>query len=129
MKGLDTPVLLEILHGTASARRLLKSVVGEELATTELNMFELHQVAFQGSKTARSARQKALVALRRRISVLPITSAAVDEVTRSGFSRALALGYGPLIWGAMTVAGCGEWITTRAAAPPNGSTKLKLRFI
>jgi hypothetical protein len=129
MKGLDTPVLLEILHGTPAARRLLKSLPGEELATTELNMFELHQVASQGSKTTRPARHKALVALRRRISVLPITSAAVDEVTRGGSARPLPLGYGPLVWGVLTAAGCGEWITTKTAAPPSGSTKFKVRFI
>jgi predicted nucleic acid-binding protein len=129
MKGLDTPVLLEILHGTPAARRLLKSLGGEELATTELNMFELHQIACQGTKTARPARLKALVALRRRLSVLPITAAAVDELNRSGSARPAASGYGPLIWGALTASGCGEWITTRAAAPPSGLAKLKVRLI
>jgi predicted nucleic acid-binding protein len=129
MKGLDTPVLLEILHGTPRGRRLLKSLQGEELATTELNMFELYHVASQGPKPARPARQKALVALRRRISVLPITSGAADEVSRGGSSRPLAGGYGPLVWAALTAAGCGEWFTTRAAAPPKGATKLKVRII
>lgn len=129
MKGLDTPVLLEILHGTPASRRLLKSLQGEELATTELNMFELYHVASQAAKSARTARLKAVVALRRRISVLPITSAAVDEVGRVAAGRPLAGGYGPLVWAALAAAGCGEWITTKTAAPPNGSTKLKVRVI
>jgi len=129
MKGLDTPILLGILHGTPASRRLLKLLQGEELATTELNMFELYHVATQGSRAARQSRQRALAALRRRISVLPITAAAADEVTRGGSTRPMVGGYGPLIWGALMAAGCGEWITTKEAAPPRGATKLKCRVI
>jgi PIN domain len=129
VKGLDTPVLLEILHGTVASRRLLKSLQGEELATTELNVFELQHVASQGPKSARAGRQKTLVALRRRLTVLPITTASVDEVARNGPSRPLAAGYGPLIWATLTAAGCGEWITTRAAAPPKAATKLRVRIL
>ena len=129
MRGLDTPVLLEILHGSPASRRLLRSLQGEELATTELNLFELYQVASQGSKAARTARQRALVALRRRITVLPITTAAVEEAARGAPMRSIVGGYGPLIWGALAAAGCGEWITTKEAAPPRGATKLKCRVI
>lgn len=129
MKGLDTPVLLEILHGTPASRKLLKSLQGEELATTELNMFELYHVASQGPKPARLARQRALLSLRRRISVLPITTASLDEVARAGSSRALSDGFGPLVWATLTAAGCGEWITSRAGAPPKGASKLHVRIV
>ena len=44
MKGLDTPVLLAILHDQDGAKALLHSLRGEELATTEINLFELEQL-------------------------------------------------------------------------------------
>ncbi len=128
MKGLDTPILLEILHGTPASRRLLKSLQGEELATTELNMFELLHVASQAPKPTRGQRQRALVSLRRRISVLPVTAASVDEAARTASARPLTAGFGPLIWSTLTAAGCTEWITTRNATPPKGASRLKVRI-
>jgi predicted nucleic acid-binding protein len=129
VKGLDTPVLLGILHGTASGRNLLKSLRGEELGTTELNMFELQSLAVGAAKPARNARLKALVGLRRRITVVPITAAAVEAVVRQGSGRPSERDYTSLMWSAMVEAGCTDWITTRAAAPPKGSTTLKVRIV
>jgi predicted nucleic acid-binding protein len=128
MKGLDTPVLLEILHDTPPSRGLLKSLRGEELATTELNMFELSSLASAGARPSRSARQKALVALRRRITVVPISPAAVEEASIRLAHLRSADGYAPLIWGAMLDAGCGEWICLREDAPPKG-IGLKVRIV
>jgi hypothetical protein len=129
MKGLDTPVLLEILHDTPASRRLLKTLRGEELATTELNMAELCQIASHGPRSTRSARLKSLVGLRRRITVVPITNAAADELVREAGAHPIPNGTGPLIWSALSAAGCGEWFTTRAAAPSRASTKLKVRIL
>ncbi len=41
MKGLDTPVLLALLEGAAKPRALVRALAGEELATTEVNLFEI----------------------------------------------------------------------------------------
>jgi predicted nucleic acid-binding protein len=129
MKGLDTPVLLGILHGNASAAALLKALKGEELATTELNMYELQSLALRAPRASRAARQKALGGLRRRISVVPITASAVEEAARALSRQPGSLGYGPVMWAAMAAAGCEEWITTRSAAPPKGATRLKSRIV
>jgi predicted nucleic acid-binding protein len=129
MKGLDTPVLLAILHGTPSARTLLKSLRGEELGTTELNMFELQRLAAESQPPARTARLRALVGLRRRITVVPITAAAVEEAHRGGARQAKDPGYCALMWSAMVEAGCTDWITTAEAAPPRGSTRLRVRIL
>ena len=52
MKALDTPVLLEILHDSPRVKELLKGLRGEELATTEINLFELRLLAVQGGRTS-----------------------------------------------------------------------------
>ena len=125
MKGLDTPILLGLLHGSASVRALIRTLPGEELATSEINMFELSLLAAHGPKGTASARQKALVGLRRRITVVPI---GPDGVQRAA-GRRLPLGYAPLIWSAMSAAGCSEWLTTKSCAPPKGSAGMKVRII
>ena len=67
MKALDTPVLLAMLHDAAGAKELLKSLRGEELATTELNLFELRALASEGPRAQRESRETALARLRRRV--------------------------------------------------------------
>lgn len=83
MKGLDTPVLLGILHGAPSVRALLSTLSGEELATTELNMIELAAIGAQGGARARRERLQALERLRRRVTVLPIDRRAADQLTQN----------------------------------------------
>jgi hypothetical protein len=129
MKGLDTPVLLEILHGSASGRALLKTLRGDELATSEINMFELVHLAAQGPRNARGARHKALAGLRRRITVIPVTARSVERTRSTIASPPTDRGYTGLIWGTMVDAGCGEWLTTRSEAPPKGSTGMRTRVI
>jgi predicted nucleic acid-binding protein len=119
MKGLDTPVLVDILHDSARAKELLRGLRGEELATTELNMFELRTLAAEGPRAARASREAALVRLRRRITVLPITADSVREAGRCLKGRTTA-DFQPLVWGTLAAAGCGEWITTRPFAPAKG---------
>jgi predicted nucleic acid-binding protein len=129
MKALDTPVLLAILHDSPSAKDLLKNLRGEEIATTELNMYELATLSAEGSKAHLSAREAALARLRRRITVLPITSEGTQGAGRLLRSKGSAAGYVPLVWGTLAAAGCAEWITTKAFAPPKGSAPFKVRLI
>ena len=80
MKGLDTSVLLGLLEGDPAVRALLKKLRGVELATTEANLLELSYLAGRGSARARAARRDVLDRLRRKLTVLPIDSRAVDAV-------------------------------------------------
>lgn len=129
MKAIDTPVLLSILHDTPAARELLKGLRGEELATTELNMFELKRLAAEGPRSQHDSREGALVRLRRRLTVLPISSDSVREAGRYLKTQGGRGDYQPLVWGTLSAAGCAEWITTRAFAPPKGTFPFKVRII
>jgi predicted nucleic acid-binding protein len=129
VKALDTPALLAILHDTPAGRELLKSLRGEEVGTTELQMFELRALIAAGSSGDRATRETALARLRRRISVLPITSEAVGESGRFLKSARHGTPFQALVFGALAAAGCSEWITTRAHAPPKGKYPFRLRTI
>jgi predicted nucleic acid-binding protein len=129
MKALDTPVLLAILHDCPSAKELLKGLRGEELGTTELNMFELKVLAGEGARAVRESRETALARLRRRITVLSVTPDAVREAGCLLRGKRSILDYQPLVWGTLVAAGCGEWITTKAYAPPKGSLPFKVRIV
>ncbi len=128
MKALDTPVLLEILHGGAAAKELLRSLRGEEVATTEINLFELAVLAADGPKAGREVRETALLRLRRRITVLPITAEAVREASRLLRAHSPSEPGSVLVWGALAAAGCGEWVTTRPFAPPQRPRPFKVRI-
>jgi predicted nucleic acid-binding protein len=129
MKGLDTSVLLTILHDTPSAKELLRTLRGEELATTELNMFELRTLAAEGPRAQRSGRETALARLRRRVTVLSITADSVQGAGRFYKGSYRAPDYQPLVWATLAAAGCGEWITMRKYAPPKGTLPFKLRIV
>ncbi len=113
MKGLDTWALLEVLEGTPAARRELKRLRGEELATTEGAMLELSVLASRGGARLTASRQAALAKLRRRLTVLPIEARAVEEASRrigrdtSGVPLLLQASLG-----AFEAAGCDELLTT-----------------
>lgn len=128
MKGIDTPILLSILHDTPGARELLKGWRGEELATTEINLFELQALVEVGPRSARSARESALLRLRRRITVLPIDASAVKRSGRLPSGDWGRGGYQALVWGAMAAAGCSEWITTRGYSPRKRHVPFKVRI-
>ncbi|MGC1837664.1 MAG: PIN domain-containing protein [Candidatus Acidiferrales bacterium] len=129
MKALDTPVLLAVLHDSPMAKDLLKSLRGEEIATTELNMFELRALASEVPRAARQGRDSALVRLRRRISVLPVSPEAVHEAGRYLHLKGASASYQSLVWGTLSAAGCGEWITTRGFAPPKGGLPFRIRLV
>jgi len=123
MKALDVSVLVGILHDSPGAKELLKSLHGEEIATTELDLFDLKRLAATASAAARPSREGAISRLRRRITVLPVSAEGVSEAGR--FLRTGAdLGLIALAWGVLSAAGCSEWITTREFAP----TKVRLPF-
>jgi len=128
MKALDTPILLAILHDSPSAKDLLKGLRGEELATTELNMYELAVLSAEGSRAHLAAREAALARLRRRLTVLPITSESLRGVGRLTRTKGQAPSYLPLIWGTLAAAGCAEWITTKAFSPSKGDVPFKVRL-
>ncbi len=129
MKALDTAVLLAILHDSPSAKELLKSLRGEELATTELNIFELRTLAAEVPRPQRESRETALARLRRRVTVLPITPEAVRESGRFLKGKPRTADYQALVWGTLAAAGCSEWITARPFPPPKGILPFKVRIV
>ncbi len=82
MKGLDTSVLLGLLEGDPTVRGLVKRFHGVELATTEVNLLELTLLAGRAGRPGRTPRRHALERLRRKLTVLPIDSRAIDQVGR-----------------------------------------------
>jgi predicted nucleic acid-binding protein len=112
MKGLDTGALLEILEGTPAARKEVRRLRGEELATTEVNMTELALLALRGASRTRAERMAALTRLRRRVTVLPVEGRAFDVLARSASGAVAA---GPALVLAMLAtfeaAGCEELLT------------------
>ncbi len=129
MKALDTPALLAILHDTPAGRELLKSLRGEEVATTELQMFELRVLAELGRHADRAPRETALSKLRRRLTVLPVTAESVAEAGRFLRADPKLTGMAPLVWGTLAAAGCSEWITSKSYAPARAKLPFKVRII
>jgi hypothetical protein len=130
VKGLDTPVLLEVLEGRGAAAKLLKRLTGEELCTTELNLFELEAIARQERGSATDRRLAALEHLRRGLTVLPIDEKAV----RAAASKWREGGQGLssqtwLVFGALEANGCTEWFTSRSAAFPKVASKVRVTRI
>jgi predicted nucleic acid-binding protein len=130
MKGLDTPVLLEILAGAPSASKLLRGLSGEELCTTEANLFELEAIARLERGAALDRRLAALERLRRGLTVLPLDERAcrAAAVRSKGDSQGLSTDAW-LVWGALEANGCTEWITSMTTRAPKGPTKVRIRRI
>ena len=112
MKALDTGVLLALLEGSVRARDKLRSLRGEELATTEANLLELAYIAAIGPSKSRTARVAALERLRQRLTVLPIDGRSVREatarVTNGGDKLSPTVS---AMFGALRAAGCDELLT------------------
>jgi len=129
MKALDTPVLLSLLHGVPSAKALVKSLSGEELATTEANLLELSAIAARGAKGVRTERTRALERLRRRLTVLPIDAqgglqTASRLMGEESPSRLLVWA----MYGALEAHGCTELITDATGNLP-GHWRFKVRHV
>jgi predicted nucleic acid-binding protein len=130
MKALDTPVLLELLRGRATLGPVLKSLEGEELATTEINVFELEAIARAGPRHGRELRRAAIDRLRRKLTILPIDARAVQAAAAMSVGR--LHGASPAEWlmlGAAGASGCSEWVTTSATRYPRDLGKLPVRVI
>lgn len=130
MRGLDTPVLVALLRGNPAARRLVRSLTGEELATTEWNFFELEWMARSNPSPGRDRRLAALEKLRRRLTVLSVDPHAV----RAAFPRSERSRTPPnevpvlrLVLGAMEANGANEWYTTKEWASASSSGRCKVR--
>ncbi len=127
MKGFDTWALLEILEGSPAARKELRRLRGEELATTEACFLELGYLAARGGSNSQLARRTALARLRRRLTVLPLDARAIEEAARHLTGPAGALPPAVLgSLGAFEAAGCDELLTS-SPAELRGRWRFKVR--
>jgi predicted nucleic acid-binding protein len=112
MKVLDTPLLLDLLRGRLDVRTLESHARGEELATTELNIYELEVLARSGPKVGRDRRLAAVQRLRRKLTILPVDERA-SQLAAAGHAGHLRGGM-PMEWlmlGAAKAAGASAWWT------------------
>lgn len=128
MKALDTPVLLDLLRGSADALRLVRSVGNEELATTELNLWELGQLAIEDRSPGRERRLAAIDRLRRKLLVLPVDAASIKAALAGAVRerKGRVIWTTELIYGTLEAHGCSAWVTVPEALPdrPRGAVKL-----
>jgi predicted nucleic acid-binding protein len=130
VKGLDTPILLGILNGSPSVRPLLRSLSGEELATTELNMIELSAIAGHGGVRGRKERLQALERLRRRMTVLPIDRRVTELLSqRAPETRTAADLHLNMIMAAFEAAGCSHVLTDSRTPTSHAPWKVKVTSI
>ncbi|MCI4355059.1 MAG: PIN domain-containing protein [Thermoplasmata archaeon] len=130
MKAVDTPLLLELLRGRPSARSALKALQGEELATTEVNFFELEAIVAAGPRPGRDQRRAALERLRRKLTILSVDgrgSAAAASLSAGRLEAARSSEW--LMLGTALANGCTEWLTTSGAHLPKDLGKLRLRVV
>ncbi|MGP8076473.1 MAG: type II toxin-antitoxin system VapC family toxin [Thermoplasmata archaeon] len=112
MKALDTSILLALLEGDPAARDLIGQLRGEEIVTTEVNFLELSVLSLKGHPRTRSSRRKTLDRLRRKITVLPIDSTAVELARRGVEMRDRRAPLQVLaMLGALEAKGCEELFT------------------
>ena len=131
MKALDTPILLGLLRGSAGARQLVRSLAGKEIATTEINLFELELLARADRSPGLERRLAALDRLRRKISVIPVDERAVRHSfgrERAGATRSY-WSPGQLILGALAGSGCDEVFTGAKGGVRAGASKVKVTVI
>jgi predicted nucleic acid-binding protein len=127
MKGFDTPVLLEILEGRPSATKLLKRLTGEELCTTEANLFELEAIARQERGAVLERHLAAVERIRRGLTVLPLDEKAVRAALARWRENGQGLTAGAwMVFGALEANGCSEWFTSRSSAFPKVPTKVRV---
>jgi predicted nucleic acid-binding protein len=127
MKAIDTPILVDLLCGVPEARALVGSWRDQEVATTELNLFELQLLAETGPRKSLGRRMGALERLRRRLTVLPVDvhAFAVSRSVGSATGRSFAP-MTRLILSVLLANGCSEWHTTRAVASRGAYGRLKI---
>jgi predicted nucleic acid-binding protein len=127
VKGLDTPVLLALLEGTPRARALVRALAGEEVATTEVNLFEIELLGRRDKSPGKERRLQSLERLRRKLTVLPVDEAGARKAVSLAASSPHQAPEGTwLCLGAAEAHGCSEWITSASGAPPAASTRMKV---
>ena len=130
MKGIDTAVLLRLLRGDPKVRKLLLSLEGEELATTEWNLLELEALARSDASAGRERRRAALEKLRRRLTVIPIDERAVRHTASlHGSIRGAPQMIEAAILGALESRGCTTLYSGRALASGGVRTRVKLEVV
>jgi len=126
MKVLDTPLLLDLLRGRIDVRTLVEHSRGEELATTELNLYELEVLARSGPRVGRDRRVAAVQRLRRKFTVLPVDERACQLAATA--QAAHPRGGSTLEWlmlGVAKAAGASSWWTVpREAVLPLGGLEV-----
>jgi predicted nucleic acid-binding protein len=124
VKALDTPVLLEILRGSPRARRWVRELGAEEIATTELNLWELAVLAIEDPSRGLDQRLTALDRLRRKLLVFPMDVRAMQSAVRlRQRRRRVPTSLAELIVGTLEAHGVSEWVTVDGAwsgDPPAG---------
>jgi predicted nucleic acid-binding protein len=131
MRALDTPVLLRLLRGDPTARALARKIGAEELATTEINLWELTVLATEDRRPGRERRLEAIERLRRKLGVLPVDAAALAAATRRR-REATDRGETPsvaLMIAALVGHGIEELITTRESRPWSASVGLRIVYL
>ena len=126
MKALDTLPLLDLLRGGPRAERFVRTLGAEEIATTELNLWELTGLALADDAPGRERRLRALERLRRRLIVLPIDAAAVAAATRLASSSGRAGGTDELIAGCLQAHGATSWVTDSVGAAFGHRAQLRI---
>lgn len=130
MKGLDTSVLLALLRGDRSAREVLSRLGGVELATTEINLLELHSVAAKGKPGGRVARREVVNRLHQKMTVLPIGNRAVEQASRQLYARnAMNLPHVIAALGALEANGCDELFTYDRNLVNSGKWRFKITVL
>jgi predicted nucleic acid-binding protein len=124
MKVLDTPVLLDLLRGSAPAKAFVRALGPEEAATTEIALFELNRLAHQDASSGLERRLAALGRLRRRLVVLPFDAASQEAAGRMPPSAMAPLTQ--LAVGCALGHGGTEFVTTSTLALPRAIAGLKL---
>lgn len=130
MKALDTPVLLDLLRGLPAAEEFFRELPAEELATTEVNLWELGVLAHQDRSRGVERRLAALDRLRQKLTVLPFDATSTAHALRllapARRRSAVASPSRSMILGILEAHGCSEWITTREERLAAGPTAVKL---
>lgn len=130
MKALDTPALLAILEGRREARWILDELEGEEVCTTEINLFELQASVLADKRSERTRRMLALDRLRRRISIFPLDEKSTRAAAHLWAERkAVSVPLGALILGTLEAYGATELLTTEAGRFQMAGSPVPIRLL
>ncbi len=130
MKAVDTPLLLALLEGRPEAEGLLEGLSGEEICTSEVNLFELEAIARASPAAGRRRRLTALERLRHKVTVLPIDERSCRAAATLASTNRLALpGATWLVLGAFEANGASEVLTTEASSLSAVKGALKVTVI